>query len=115
MLAKFWTIIKSRFKKETGEDWIIQRREVCLQCPHNSINSSEITLKQKVYKRLSDFYTWLTIDKNEDLGECICGCSVYYLSREPESECTSKEKYGIDYWKSIYIPNSSNSKNGKII
>ena len=116
MLAKLWTIIKSRFKKETGEAWITARREVCLQCPLHLNDTSERTLKQKAYKWLADFYTWLTRSENEELGQCsICGCTTYHMTRQEEIECSSKEEYGIDYWKSIYIPNSSDTKNGKTI
>lgn len=108
-----WTILNSRFKKETDEEWVAQRREVCRICPYNSLNSPQRTLKQNLYKYLSDFYTWLTRAENEDLGECNCGCSVYFKTRELEESCWSKEEYGEDKWKSIYIPNSSKTKNGK--
>jgi len=106
-MAKLWRIITSRFKKETGEDFIAQRREVCRTCPHNSLNSSERTLKQKVYKYLSDFYTWLTKAENEDLGDCLkCGCNLYYKSRIEDEDCVLEPSK----WKSIYIPNKKSKR-----
>jgi hypothetical protein len=102
---KLWSILKSRFKKEKGEEWISERRAVCVSCSHNSLNSPERNLKQKLYKILSDFYTLITFAENEDLGECACGCSIYFKTRELAENCWAKEKYGDDKWKSIYIPN----------
>jgi len=109
-MAKLWRIIKSRFEKETGEYWILERREICRTCPYNSNNSQKSTFKQKVYKILSNFYTLLTRSENEDLGECFCGCSVYFLTRDKESQCSAKEEYGDDKWKSIFIPQNSKRK-----
>lgn len=112
-MKELWRILKSRFIKESDEDWIRKRREVCRVCEFNSFNRNSWTFKQKTYKYLSDFYTWLTRANNEDLGECICGCNIFYLTKIAESACTAKEEYGDDKWKSIYIPNSSKNKNGK--
>lgn len=99
-------IITSRFKKEREEDWILKRREVCKTCPLNTNNLAETTLRIKVIQRLSNFLSWLTRAKSKDLGYCsICGCPIFFLTREEDTECSSKEKYGDDKWKSIYIPN----------
>jgi len=87
----FKTVLKSRFKKQTEEDWIEQRREICRVCPLNTKNSKSTTLKVKIYKHLSDFYTWLTRAKNnkDDGSLCsICGCNLFYLCGEPESRCS---------------------------
>lgn len=99
-MAKLWRIIKSRFKTETSEDWVKERRKVCNECEFNSLNSTDTNIKLKMYKLVSDFYTFLTRSKNENLGECtICGCDLFYKSREEEEKCDKNK------WKSIYIPN----------
>ena len=115
MLAKLCTIIKSRFKKETGEAWVRERREVCKNCDFNDNNSLTRSFKLKVYKVLSNLLSYITRSKMERLGFCQCGCPIAEKTAEITESCWSKEEYGVDYWESIYIPNSSNSKNGKII
>jgi len=107
---KIWRIIKSRFENETGEQWVSERREICRTCLYNSLNASGTTLKQKVYKAISDFYTWLTRSENEHLGECECTCSIWYKTRQISEECWAKEEYGDDKWKSIFIPQNSKRK-----
>lgn len=114
-MKKLNSILLSRFRKETGEEWVKIRREVCSICEYNSLNSPNRTLKHKIYKLLSNFYTWLTRAENEDLGFCECGCDIYFKTKDADSECWAKEEYGDDKWDSIYIPNSSNTKNGKKI
>lgn len=110
-MAKLWRIIKSRFRKETGEEWIGLRRQKCKECCYHINPQDKRTAKQKIIKALSDFYTWITLSENDDLGECgICFCPTFYATREVESECSAKEKYGDDKWKSIYIPNTGQNK-----
>jgi len=108
-----WVIIKSRFDKEPDEPFVEERRKICATCPYNSFNRGTWTFKQKLYKYLSDFYTWLTRAENEDLGECECTCSIWFKTKDINEECWAKEKYGDDKWKSIYVPNSSGKINGK--
>ena len=113
-LKSFWVsivnILKSRFKKETGESWVKERREICKTCPHNSLNNSTRTFKQKTYKLLSDFYTWLTRAENEDLGDCLkCGCNLYFKSKIDTEVCHADG----DKWKSVYIPNKAQEKKWK--
>ncbi len=100
MLKKIKTIILSRFKKETGESWIEERRKICAPCPYNTLNQSRTTIIAKIYKFFSNFIDWLTDADKDELGDCKCGCPIYYLTREEESECPE------GYW-SIYIPNSA--------
>lgn len=106
-LNKFWRILKSRFVDNDDEDWVKQRRAICATCEYNSLNSFERTFKQKIYKHLSDFYTWITRAKNEDLGQCKCLCSIYHKTAEELEQCYSKEIGKEDKWKSIYIPNGA--------
>lgn len=98
-------IVLSRFKKNQNEDWVRARRTVCATCPYKLTDKR--TAKQKLLKYLSDFYTWITRADNEDLGECFCSCPIYFLTADPKSECSAKEEYGEDRWKSIYIPNKA--------
>ena len=85
----FKIILKSRFKKQSQEDWIEDRREICRVCPFNSKNSKEsLTIKNKVYKVLSDFYTFITRAENKDLGVCLaCDCPVFWKTPEIEEHC----------------------------
>lgn len=104
-MNKLLIILRSRFQKETGEEYIKKRREVCKTCEYNSLNSPRQIFKHKLYKNLSNFYTWLTRSENIDLGFCECECPIYEKTRQRESECYAKEEYGEDKWQSIYIPN----------
>lgn len=105
-----WLAIKSRFIR-TNELWVKERREKCKNCVYNSKNFKEKkTLKQKTLKLFSDLLSLITFSKNENLGQCLfpgCSCDIFHKTKTIESECD----YGK--WKSIYIPNSSQTKNGK--
>jgi len=103
-MIKIWTILKSRFIRDKNEDWVKERREVCRNCrTYNSLHYKEKTsLKNRVYKILSDFYTFITFAENEDLGQCLhpeCGCPTFFSTLSSESSCPDNK------WKSIYIPN----------
>lgn len=102
-LAKLWRIILSRFKKEKEEQWIKERREACLNCQYNSLNSPHKSLKNKILKNLSDFYTWITFSNIEDRGECECGCPITLKTAEKEEECWAKVNKNDDKWKNIKI------------
>lgn len=101
---KIWTILKSRFTKDKNEDWVKERREICKNCiTYNSLHYKEKTsLKNRIYKVLSDFYTFITFAENEELGQCLhpeCGCPTFFSTLIPEGNCPDNK------WKSIYIPN----------
>ena len=98
-----WRVISSRFKKESNEDWVLERRDTCKTCEFNSLNSKEKrTVKSRIFKFLSDFLTFITFSKNENLGVCtICDCPLYYKQLTEEEECHAEPSK----WKSIYIPN----------
>lgn len=101
-LKKIKRIILSRFKKETKEKWIKDRRVICLGCTFNTLNQERVTLKVRILRALSNFYTFITFSERKKLGFCgICGCDLYYSTRENESECSDTPPK----WKSIYIPN----------
>jgi hypothetical protein len=89
------TIILSRFKKPREEGETERRRGICKVCPFNSKNVHKIPLTKLVLKKLSDFYSWITGNADEDnLGNCTAckSCSIYYLSSESENHC-KKEKW----------------------
>ena len=105
-----WLAIKSRFIR-TNESWVKERREVCKNCFYNSKNfENKKTLKQKTLKFFSDLLSFVTLSFHKDLGQCLepsCGCDISSKSKIIESECE------VGKWKSIYIPNTSKTKNGK--
>jgi hypothetical protein len=108
MLAKIKTIILSRINKTKTESWVEDRRHVCSLCPHNSKNNSDSTLKQRIYKLLSDSLTFITGAINYDLGQCkICLCDLYYKSKSDVEDCEDGR------WKSIYTPNSAQEEKWK--
>lgn len=93
-------ILKSRFQKETDEEFVKLRREICEKCLYSTRFTSRNTLRLKLSKALSDFYSFITMSENDDLYECsICTCALYYKTRIPEEQCEKGK------WKSIYIPN----------
>ena len=110
------TIILSRIKKTKNDKWIQDRRNICSVCPKNTKNMSSVSLKIKLIKALSNFYTWILFKPKTNFGNCsICGCDVFYSTREKESECSDDPPK----WKSIYFPNDAqkekwiNDKNNK--
>jgi hypothetical protein len=89
------TIILSRFKKPREEEETERRRGICKVCPFNSKNVHKIPLTKLVLKKLSDFYSWITGNADEDnLGSCLgCkSCSIYYKTEEGLEICP-KEKW----------------------
>ena len=111
-MKKLIKIIKSRFKKEPKEKWVMERRKICKTCPYNTKNQQTLSLKVRVYKKLSDFLTWITLSENEDLGSCgheTCGCDVYFKTMMEEEQCSDIPPK----WKSIYKPNTGQEKKWK--
>lgn len=111
-MKKLITIFKSRFRKPESHPEILKRRELCGLCPYNSKNTTRRTFKTRVYKVLSDLFTWLTMTESVDLGQCVhpaCGCDIYFKTAELEDEKCPKNMW------SIYKPNSGqiNSKQFK--
>lgn len=96
-MNKILTILKSRFKKESDEKWIKERKEVCKKCPFNSLNTAQIPLKGKLLIKLSNLYNIITFSKPEKLGNCTaCDfCDIYYKSAEKEEECPKNK------WKKL--------------
>lgn len=104
-MIKIWTILKSRFIRDNNEDWVKERRAICKECrTYNSLYYKEKTsLKNRVYKILSDLLTFITFAENEELGQCLhknCGCSIFYKTKIEEEFCHEEK------WKSINIPNN---------
>lgn len=87
-------IIKSRFRTDYSS-WVLRRRKVCFSCPHNSKNTNKSTIKLKVYKVFSNLFSFITMSKSEDLGECtICLCDVYWkslITKEEGEDCPLKK------------------------
>lgn len=87
-------IIKSRFRTDYSS-WVLRRRKVCFSCPHNSKNTNKSTIKLKIYKVLSSVFSFITMSKSEDLGDCQeCGCNIYYkslISKEEGEDCPLKK------------------------
>lgn len=94
MLKKFRTIVLSRFKRENQEDWVEVRRKICKVCPYNSKNQAKVKFKKRVLIYLSDFYSFITGNKEKDnLGNCTyCdSCSIYYKTSEKLESCDAKK------------------------
>ena len=107
-----WLAIKSRFIR-TNESWVKERREKCKNCVYNSKNFKEKkTIKQKTLKLFSDLLSLVTLSFHKDLGQCLhpeCGCSIAHKTLLPSEETDCPE----GKWKSIFVPNTSQTKNGK--
>lgn len=95
-LQKLLTILLSRFKtKNQNEQWVKDRRKFCKPCQWNTLNIEKLSFKQKIIKKLSDFYSLLTNkDDIDTLGNCsACGmCSIYFKT-ETEVEYCPKNKW----------------------
>jgi len=75
--------------------WVRRRRETCKTCPHNTENQvkKSLSLKVRIIKSLSDFYSWITFNKDVDvLGNCTACeiCSIYYKTAEKDETCPKK-------------------------
>lgn len=98
------TIILSRIKKTKTTKEIEFKRKQCKTCEFNTLNIKKLTLKQKLIKLLSDFYSFTTFNRKVDvLGNCTACelCSVYYKTID-EEHCPHP---GGDKWKSNLIQN----------
>ena len=86
---KLWTILLSRNKKPNQEQWIKDREKKCLKCPFNTKNMEKISIKQKVYRVLSNLLTLLMTGKlNKDNSECsLCGCTLSFKQAEITEKC----------------------------
>jgi hypothetical protein len=85
---KIIRILTSRFKKDKKEQWVLDRRKTCSLCHYNSLNQKKLSLKIKILKTLSDFYTWITFQEKTDLGTCTdCGCDLFYKTMTEEENC----------------------------
>lgn len=94
-MVNIYTIIKSRFNKEQETEETKRRRSICKGCEFNSKNMERIPPIKKILIRLSDFYSWITGNIEEDnLHNCTAcsGCSIFYKTFEPEEHCP-KEKW----------------------
>lgn len=93
---KLLRIIRSRFKKTKEEQWLLDRREACRVCPFNSKNVEKIPWRKKIVIKLSDFYSWVTGNSDEDnLGNCLkcSSCSVFYKTLEKEFESCPENRW----------------------
>lgn len=83
------TIILSRFKKPKTEKWIEDRKNQCKVCPFNTANMDKISIKQKIYRVLSNLLTLITTGHlNKDDSECsLCHCTLTYKQIEPTEKC----------------------------
>lgn len=97
---KIKTIILSRFKKQNQEEWVEVRRSICKTCIFNSKNQKKIKFNKRVLILLSDFYSFITGNKEKDnLGNCTyCdSCSIYYKTEEKLEQCEAgKWNYILD-------------------
>lgn len=90
MIKKIFTIIKSRLTKPKTDKEIERKRAICLGCEYNSNNLRKLSTYKLFLASLSDFYSWVTGNKEEDnLGNCTACemCSVYYKSMFSEEKC----------------------------
>jgi len=90
-------IVKSRFKKDNIEPFVVERRKECAKCEYNSLNAQKVPYFKRVLIMLSDFYSFITGNKEEDsLGNCLAceACSIYYKSAEELEDCK------LGKWKS---------------
>ena len=77
------------------------------------MNLEKIPLNKLIYKKLSDFYSFICGKSEEDnLGNCVAceSCSVYYKTQDEEEKCPHPQG---NQWKSIYNPNSAQNKKWK--
>lgn len=109
-MKKLTTIIKSRLTKPKTDKEIERKRAICASCEYNTKNMEKISLYKKVLKSLSDFYSRISGNAEDDvLGNCsICTCSVFYATIYENEDYCKKGK-----WKTIN-KNGSNKSNKRL-
>lgn len=90
---KLLIILLSRFKKTKKEQWIEDRKKECDKCPLNTKNMDKISLKQYVYRLLSNILTLITTGKfNDDDSECsLCQCTLTFKQKEITEKCDNNK------------------------
>ena len=90
MINKIKKIIQSRLK-DNKEEWVRERRMICLRCENNSINSSRFNIYRFFLTTLSTLLSFLTgrLKEEGSVGYCnICGCDNYHKTLEDSEQCS---------------------------
>lgn len=91
MIDKIKKIILSRLK-DNKEEWVRDRRMICLRCENNSINTSRFSVYRFFLTTLSTLLSFLTRRLKEEgsVGYCnICGCDNYHKTLEASEQCSN--------------------------
>lgn len=120
MLSKIKTILLSRTKKNNNEDWVDDRRRICLDCEHNSLNTNSPQGYKFFLATLSYAYSYIMGRAKEDiLGNCFAceACSIYFKSESdedcPENKWEKRENGTIILNIREQRKNGSNKNNKK--
>ena len=90
MINKIKKIILSRLK-DNKEEWVRERRMICLRCENNSINSGRFSVYRFFLTTLSTLLSFLTgrLKEEGSVGYCnICGCDNYHKTLEDSEQCS---------------------------
>ena len=90
MINKIKKIILSRLK-DNKEEWVRDRRMICLRCENNSINSGRFSVYRFFLTTLSTLLSFLTgrLKEEGSVGYCnICGCDNYHKTLEASEQCS---------------------------
>lgn len=101
MIGKLTKIINSRLKpKDTEQDWVKERLEICRKCPFNTDNIVKKTFKDNMKIKANKFLNLILGKKVTDEATCsICGCMLIFKAAE-ESEYCPKHKWKEHEFKS---------------
>ena len=90
IINKLKIIFLSRLK-DNKEEWVRERRMICLRCENNSINSSRFNIYRFFLTTLSTLLSFLTgrLKEEGSVGYCnICGCDNYHKTLEDSEQCS---------------------------
>ena len=90
IINKLKIIFLSRLK-DNKEEWVRERRMICLRCENNSINSSRFSVYRFFLATLSTLLSFLTgrLKEEGSVGYCnICGCDNYHKTLEDSEQCS---------------------------
>lgn len=90
LINKLKIIFLSRLK-DNKEEWVRERRMICLRCENNSINSSRFNVYRFFLTTLSTLLSFLTgrLKEEGSVGYCnICGCDNYHKTLEDSEQCS---------------------------
>lgn len=92
-MVKIIKIIMSRVApKDTEQDWVQKRLEICKTCPFNTDNIAKKSFSDQVKIKANKFLNLILGKKVTEEATCsLCGCMLIFKAAEEDEECPIKK------------------------